>query len=202
MKKTSLRRSASPRGPLFLFCGASRFSSARVAVSACLGLVYTFGLVVLWLVPSRTPRARAASVARPRGEPSGNDPRGVGCVRSTAGSLSREREAIECVPSVPCSEINAAIVYAALKRRSLCPARRAPCILRAPKHAGGKSRKRGNPPAGAGAFSEVSSEYFRSIFKRFLNINEKICFDYFLYFFHKSPVGGHARLNPMGPRAL
>ena len=78
LKKTSLRRSASPRGPLFLFCGASRFSSARVAVSACLGLVYTFGLVVLWLVPSRTPRARAASVARPRGEPSGNEPRGVG----------------------------------------------------------------------------------------------------------------------------
>ena len=78
LKKTSLRRSASPRGPLFLFCGASRFSSARVAVSSCLGLVYTFGLVVLWLVPSRTPRARAASVARPRGEPSGNEPRGVG----------------------------------------------------------------------------------------------------------------------------
>ena len=78
LKKTSLRRSASPRGPLFLFCGASRFSSARVAVSACLWLVYTFGLVVLWLVPSRTPRARAASVARPRGEPSGNEPRGVG----------------------------------------------------------------------------------------------------------------------------
>ena len=78
LKKTSLRRSASPRGPLFLFCGASRFSFARVAVSACLGLVYTFGLVVLWLVPSRTPRARAASVARPRGEPSGNEPRGVG----------------------------------------------------------------------------------------------------------------------------
>ena len=78
LKKTSLRRSASPRGPLFLFCGASRFSSARVAVSACLGLVYTFGLVILWLVPSRTPRARAASVARPRGEPSGNKPRGVG----------------------------------------------------------------------------------------------------------------------------
>ena len=78
LKKTSLRRSASPRGPLFLFCGASRFSSARVAVSACLGLVYTFGLVVLWLVPSRTRRARAASVARPRCEPSGDEPRGVG----------------------------------------------------------------------------------------------------------------------------
>ena len=77
-KKTSLRRSASPRGLLFLLCGATRLPSARGAISACLRLVYTVGLVVFSLAPPRAPKALATSVARPRGEPSGDDPRGFG----------------------------------------------------------------------------------------------------------------------------
>ena len=45
------------------------------------------------------------------------------------------------------------------------------------------------------AFTEAFSEYFQIIFQRFLKIIEKVFFDDFLFFFYKSSVGGHARLN-------
>ena len=76
-----------------------------------------------------------------------------------------------------CSEINAATVYAALKRRPLCLARRELYILRAPKHAEGENAKTMQSSSRGRGFSEMFPGYFQRIFTSFLKINEKVCFD-------------------------